>query len=85
MKIFGKKENVPVVEHKEVDAAEVWVVSWNSLLDRGYHTPTLVNCERRAKAFLSKDIADEFADSLRDAMRFLQCSFYLDIRVEKQE
>ena len=85
MKIFGKKENVPVVEYKEVEGAYVWVVTWNSLTDSGFNEPTLVNCQRRAKAFLSENDANKFVDSLKEAMNLLQCSYTININVEKQE
>lgn len=82
--IIKKKNIIPEITNTEVDGAEVWVVSWNSLLDRGYHTPTLVDCKRRAKAFLSKDDADDFVSSLKKAMEFLQSTYNIDINVEKQ-
>ena len=84
MEIFKKKEQIPVNESVEVEGAQVWMVTWNSLLDGGYSTPTLVNLNRRAKAFLSYEDAKEFRDSLERAMKLLQCTFRIDIDIEKQ-
>ena len=84
MEIFKKKEQIPVNESVEVEGAQVWMVTWNSLLDGGYSTPTLVNLNRRAKAFLSYEDAKEFRDSLERAMKLLQCTFKINIDIEKQ-
>ena len=86
MSIFTKKINeIPVTENKEVDGAEVWMVSWNSLRNRGFRDATLVNDVRVAKAFLKQEDAYEFKEALEKAMNLLQCTFRIDIRVEKQE
>lgn len=85
MDIFKKKEQIPVNESVEVEGAQVWMVTWNALLDGGYSTPTLVNIIRRAKAFLSYEDAKEFRDSLERAMKLLQCTFKINIDIEKQE
>ena len=83
--ITKKKNAIPELTNREADGAEVWVVSWNSLLSNsGYGNPTLVSCKRRAKAFLSKDDADDFVSSLKMAMEFLQNTYYIDINIEKQ-
>ena len=84
MEIFKKKEQIPVNESVEVEGAQVWMVTWNSLLDGGYSSPTLVNVNRRAKAFLSYEDAKEFRDSLERAMKLLQCTFKINIDIEKQ-
>ena len=84
MKIFKKKEQIPVNEAVEVEGAQVWMVTWNSLLDNGYSSPTLVSVTRRAKAFLSYEDAKEFRDSLERAMKLLQCTFKVNIDIEKQ-
>ena len=85
MEIFKKKEQIPVNETVGVEGAQVWLVTWNSLVDDGYSSPTLVNVNRRAKAFLSYEDAKEFRDSLERAMKLLQCTFRIDINIEKQE
>lgn len=84
MDIFSKKEQIPVNETVEVDGAQVWLVTWNSLVNGGYSSPTLVNVNRRAKAFLSYEDAKEFRDSLERAMKLLQCTFKVNIDIEKQ-
>ena len=84
MEIFKKKEQIPVNETVEVEGAQVWLVTWNSLLDNGYSSPTLVSVTRRAKAFLSYEDAKEFRDSLKRAMELLQCTFKVNIDIEKQ-
>lgn len=86
MGIITRKTNeIPDVVNREAEGVEVWVVSWNSLASiSGYGNPTLVACKRRAKAFLSRDDADDFVEALNAAMELLQCSYYIDIKVEKQ-
>ena len=84
MDIFRKKEQIPVNETVEVEGAQVWLVTWNSLLDNGYSSPTLVSVTRRAKAFLSYEDAEAYRDSLERAMELLQCTFKINIDIEKQ-
>lgn len=84
MDIFKKKEQIPVNETVEVEGAQVWLVTWNSLVASGYSSPTLVDVTRRAKAFLSYENAKEFSDSLERAMKLLQCTFKINIDIEKQ-
>lgn len=84
MDIFKKKEQIPVDETVEVEGAQVWLVTWNSLVDSGCSSPTLVNLNRRAKAFLSYEDAKEFRDSLERAMKLLQCTFRININIETQ-
>lgn len=84
MDIFKKKEQIPVDETVETDGAQVWLVTWNSLLDGGYRSSTLVNEKRRAKAFLRYEDAEAYKDSLKRAMELLQCTFKVDINIEKQ-
>ena len=85
MALFTRKENqVPETTNRQVEGAEVWVVSWTSLSGRYPNSPTLVSDTRRAKAFLSEKDAQDFKQALEDAMKLLQCSFAVNIRVEKQ-
>ena len=84
MEIFKKKEQIPVNEAVEVEGAQVWLVTWNSLLNRGFDTITLVESRRRAKAFLNYEDAEAYRDSLKRAMDLLQCTFRIDIEIEKQ-
>lgn len=82
---FKKEEKVPVVDERTVDGAKVWVVSWNSLSGKWPDSPTLVNVKRVAKAFVDKDDATSFKEALEKAMKLLQCSFVIDIKMEEQE
>jgi hypothetical protein len=84
MDIFKKKEQIPVDETVEVEGAQVWLVTWNSLLNRGFDCITLVESRRRAKAFLSYEDAKAYRDSLEKAMELLQCTFKVNIDIEKQ-
>ena len=84
MKIFKKREEIPTGETKPADGAQVWLVTWTSLIDAGYSSTTLVGESRRAKAFLDYQDAEDFAESLKSAMNLLQCSFKINIRIEKQ-
>lgn len=83
--IFKKTNQIPETTNREVEGAEVWIVSWTSLSGRYPNSPTLVGDTRRAKAFLSEDDARDFKKALEDAMSLLQCSFYIDISIEKQK
>jgi hypothetical protein len=85
MNIFKKKEQIPVNEIVEADGAQVWLVTWYSLVDSGYNDLRLVSPRRRAKAFLDRDDAKAFADSLKRAMDLLQCTFGISIDIEKQK
>ena len=84
MDIFRKKEQIPVDETVEVEGAQVWLVTWNSLLNRGFDAITLVESRRRAKAFLNYEDAEAYKKSLENAMNLLQCTFKINIDIEKQ-
>ena len=79
MKFFKKKNNIPVTSQKEVDGAEVWLVSWDSRY--GEYSSSV---ERVAKAFLTEDDAIEFADKLREAKALLQYRENIHIDIKKQ-
>lgn len=85
MDIFKKKEQIPVDETVEVEGAQVWLVTWNSLVDSGYKDIRLTSPQRRAKAFLSYEDAEAYKKSLENAMNLLQCTFKINIDIEKQE
>lgn len=86
MALFTKKKNeIPVVTNKQVDGAEIWVVSWTALYGGYRSNPTLVDDKLVAKAFLSEKDALDFKKSLEDAMNLLQCGFQINIRIEKQK
>lgn len=82
---FIKKLNNLIRPHKvkeiveQVDGAHVWVVSWDARFgDYGSDR------KRVAKAFLNKDDANQFAESLEMAHELLQNTNSLRIKVEKQ-
>lgn len=70
---------VNVVPIKEVEGAEVYVVSWRARWGeyRGETTKVF-------KAFLSEDDANEFKESLIAAHKLLQNTTSIDAKVEKQ-
>ena len=72
--IFG------LFKQKDAEGAEVWVVSWLARYGN-YSTDT----KRVYKAFLSKEDAEAFANSLQAAQRLLQNTNYLGVRIEKQK
>ena len=81
LKFILKKNGIfKVKKEKEVDGAEVWIVSWDSRHGRhGYTT------QKVAKAFLLKQDAIDFAQSLYDAHALLQNKNDIHINIEKQE
>ena len=89
-KIFKKKrktpkqpieQNVPVAEEN----LSTWVVYWYSIMDHGFHKPSLTHPLRRAKAFTSEEFAQAFVEKLKDAYKLLQCGYEICIYVEKQQ
>lgn len=68
-----------VVPTKEVEGAEVYVVSWRARWGE-FHGETT----RVFKAFFSEDDANEFKQSLIDAHKLLQNTTSIDVKVEKQ-
>lgn len=79
---FILKKNVifKVKKEKEVEGAEVWIVSWDSRY--GKYSD---NTKKVAKAFLLKQDAIDFAQSLYDAHALLQNTNDIHINIEKQE
>jgi len=81
MDIFKKKEKViESVNTKEVEAAQVWMVSWNARYGEYSHS-----IKRVAKAFLNEDDADMFIESLKKAATLLQYTEGLSIQKTLQE
>ena len=86
MALFTKKtNNIPETVNRQVDGAEIWVVSWTALYGGYLSNPTLVSDKRVAKAFLSEKDALDFKKSLENAMNLLQCDFKINIIIEKQK
>lgn len=80
LKFLKKKEVIfDVKPSREVDGAEVWIVSWDKR-NGNYCSDT----KRAAKAFLSLDDANDFADSLKSAQELLQNTNDIRISIEKQ-
>jgi hypothetical protein len=67
-------------KQKDAEGVEVWVVSWVARYG-DYSTDT----KRVYKAFLSKEDAEAFANSLYAAQRLLQSTNDLGVRIEKQK
>lgn len=68
-----------VVPTKEVEGAEVYVVSWTARWGDYYGETSRV-----FKAFLLEDDANEFKQSLIDAHKLLQNTTSINVKVEKQ-
>ena len=70
---------------KEVEGAEVWMLTWKSYINKysfaGDDTDTVV----RAKAFLNKKDAENYAYSLEKANELLENKTRLYINIEKQK
>lgn len=80
LKFLKKKEVIfDVKPSREVDGAEVWIVSWDKR-SGDYYSET----KRAAKAFLSLDNANDFAESLKSAQKLLQNTNNIRLRIEKQ-
>ena len=81
MKIFKRKEKIiESVNTKEVETAQVWLVSWNSRYGGYSH-----NIKRVAKGFLNENDADMFIESLKKAATLLQYTEGLSIQKTLQE
>lgn len=81
LKFILKKNGIfKAKKEKEVEGAEVWIVSWDSRY--GKYSD---NTKKVAKAFLLKQDAIDFAQSLYDAHALLQNTNDIHINIEKQE
>jgi hypothetical protein len=80
LKFFKRKNKVAQIEAKEVDGAEVWMVSWTSRQGDGYY-----DTHRCAKAFLTEDDAKDFKNSLEEAQQILQNTNNINITIIKQD
>lgn len=81
LKFILKKNGIfKVKKEKEVEGAEVWIVSWDSRY--GKYSD---NIQKVAKAFLLKQDAIDFAQSLYDAHALLQNTNDIHINIKKQE
>jgi hypothetical protein len=66
---------------KDAPGAEVWIVSWDTVYS---YFSMFEKGKRIAKAFLMKEDAEAFAQSLRDAQKLLQNTNDINITIEKQ-
>ena len=82
MKITRKINKLfSICNSKEVDGAEVWMLTWTSYVS-GYVGTNEVT---RAKAFLNRCDAEQYADSLEKANKLLENKTGLNINIEKQK
>ena len=77
--ITPKKNKIQEKCEKEVEGAEVWMVSWDARYGEYSRDK-----KRVGKAFLNEKDAKEFALSLHNAKDILQYTEVLNISVEKQ-
>lgn len=80
LKFFKKINKIAQIGAKEVDGAEVWMVHWTSR-----YGDYCDDVRRSAKAFLSKDDAEDFKKSLEEAQNILQNTNDIDITIIKQD
>lgn len=81
MKFISKINSIfGVKKVKNVQGAEIYTVSWMSRFGNYY-----ADTKRVYKAFLAKEDAEEFAQSLRNAHKLLQNTNSIDITITKQE
>lgn len=81
MGLFTKKKEVVIEDYvtKEAEGAEVWLVTWKART--GEYSS---NYRIAAKAFVHKEDADRFAESLKEAKALLQYTENLGISIERQ-
>ena len=84
MKFISKINSIfSIKKTKDVEGAELWVVSWKSTKSSPSGNYADFG-DRKYKAFLSEDDAKEFALSLKDANDLLQNTTNIDIVIRKQ-
>lgn len=84
MKFISKINSIfSIKKTKDVEGAELWVVSWKSTKSSPSGSYADFG-DRKYKAFLSEDDAKEFALSLKDANKLLQNTIDIDIVIRKQ-
>lgn len=80
LNFFKKKNKIAQIETKEVEGAEVWMVSWSSR-----HGDMYYDTQRCAKAFLTEADAKDFKKSLEEAQQILQNTNNINITIVKQD
>lgn len=91
MEFFKRKRTIITgYQKQDVDGAEVWMVSWDSLIRKSIEFD-LFNTKRVSKAFLTEEDAKIFAESIYDALIILQfakdkceAKRFSQLRIEKQ-
>jgi len=80
MKFFKKKVRMPESNAtKEVDGVQVYVVTWTSRW--GSYSS---NTNQEFEAFIDKDQAEEFAESIRKAFKLLRFTAENKVRCYQQ-
>jgi hypothetical protein len=81
MNLFFKKTSVPVSnEMKEVDAVQLWQVTWWSR-----HGEYSSDLEKEFEVFTSEKEANEFAEALRAAYKLVRHTSRIGVNVEKRQ
>ncbi len=80
MNLFFKKTSVPVSnEMKEVDAVQLWQVTWWSR-----HGAYSSDLEKEFEVFTSEQEANDFANALRAAYKLLRHTSGTEVKMEKR-
>lgn len=74
-----------IKEEKEVEGAEVWVLTWKSYINKYNFVGDDTDTVSRVKAFLNKKDAEDYAYSLEKANELLENKTRLRINIEKQK
>lgn len=87
--VDGEKDNANAIlevlqsknKSEEIDCDDIWIVKWSSI-DVGSY----IHRERRSKAFLGRERAEEFKEKLEEAYCLLKLDYGgLGATIEKQE
>lgn len=79
MSIFNKKTiEVPTTQSEILEAAESWIVRWESRCGQFSY-----DWRKECEVFLSKEDANRFAESLRNAFNLLKFTYGIEVVVEK--
>ena len=79
MTLFKKKINKPIDSStEEVGAVQLWVVSWVGRFGE-FQSQT----QKEFEAFASKDVAEDFANDLRQAFKLIKHTSQTEVTVKK--
>lgn len=73
-----KKIMLPTGETKKVDGLESWTVSWRARTGEYSGEWTM-----KHEVFVDKDVADDFANQLKESSKFLRDTWSRDISVKR--